>query len=134
MKKKKVKILISVIIITVIFISALIIYNERTRPTTPVISIENNTVSWNTTGTGDIRAGRFIRSYEVRVVIDDEIFTTIVDGATKVGEVLFIDLTSINLGNAHLTTDNAEVTVRTIRNFNSTRFSKWSNTVVWIRE
>ena len=134
MKKKKFRIIISVLIIAAISISAFIIYNERTRPTTPIISIENNTISWNTTGAGDVRAGRFIRSYEVRVIIDDEIFTVIVDGATEAGEILTIDLTSINLEDVRLTTDNAEVTVRTIREFNSTRLSKWSNAVIWIRE
>ena len=134
MKKKKFRIIISVLIIAAISISAWIIYIEQTRPTAPVISIENNTISWNTTGTGDIRAGRFIRSYEVRVIIRDEIFTVIVDGARELGEILTIDLTSINLDNTHLTTNDAEVTVRTIRTFNSTRFSKWSNTVIWIRE
>ena len=129
MKKKKLRIIIGVLIIAAISISAFIIYNERTRPTTPIISIENNTISWNTTGAGDIRAGRFIRSYEVRIVTGDETFTTIIDGAKEIGAVLTIDLTSINLD-----TDNAEVTVRTIRNFNSERFSKWSNTVVWVRK
>ncbi|MCL2696451.1 MAG: hypothetical protein FWE74_00050 [Oscillospiraceae bacterium] len=134
MHKKKIKIVISVIITAIIFISALIIYIERTRHTTPIISIENNTVSWNTTGTGDIRAGRFIRSYEVRVIIGDETFTTIVDGAKRVDEILSIDLTSMDLSNSQLITENAEVTVRTIRNFNSTRYSKWSNIVIWIRK
>jgi len=133
MKNKKSKIVIVVLIIVAISISALIIYNERTRPTSPVIAIEDNIVSWNTTGSGDIRAGRFIRSYEVRVIIGNEVFIEIVDGATKLGEILTIDLTSVNLGDTP-SKENAEVTVRTIRNFNSTRFSKWSNTIVWIRK
>ena len=120
-------------LVLAISVSAWIIHNDRTRPTTPIISIENNTVSWNTTGLGDISAGRFIRSYEVRIVIGNDVITTVVDGAKEIGAILSIDLTSIDLNDAQFNNDNAEVSVRTIRNFNSTRFSRWSNEVIWVR-
>jgi len=130
--KKKRKIIILVLIILTICVAAWFGYRETSRPTTPVIAIENNIVTWTATGTGDIRAGRFIRQYEVRVIIGDETFTAIIEGATEVGATMTKDLKTFILDDAQPNATNAEVTVRTIRNLDSgTRFSHWSNTVTW---
>lgn len=135
MKNKKFKpIAITALTILVISISAYIAYNELTRPTSPIITIENNIVSWTATGAGDIEAGRFIRSYEVRVVIGSETFTTIVECPFEIGAIVTKDLTDFYLANKETTTANADVSVRTIRNLNAgTRFSNWSNIVTWVR-
>ncbi|MCL2851522.1 MAG: hypothetical protein FWE20_00595 [Defluviitaleaceae bacterium] len=128
-------IVIGALIVSAISLSAWIAYSELTRPTSPVIAIENNTIAWDVTGIGDITAGRFIRSYEVRVVIGNETFTAIVDGPTELGVTIAKGLTTLDLDSVQQAIDNAEVTVRTVRNLNSgTGFSRWSNTVIWVRE
>ena len=135
MKKKKLRLIIIGVLAVVVIASAWFGYREMSRPTTPVIAIENNIVSWSSTGRGDITAGRFIRQYEIRLVVANETFTTIVDGATEVGAVMNYDLTTFDLDNTQFTTANAEVSVRTIRNLDTgTRFSNWSNTVEWIQD
>ena len=83
--------IIGILAVLVIFVSAWIAYSELTRPSTPVITINSNMVSWPATGEGDMRAGRFIRSYEVRVVIGSETLIINVDGPTEINEVMIID-------------------------------------------
>jgi len=70
------------------------------------------------------------------MTIGNEAFTAIVDGPTELGATMSKDLADILFVNTRPTTaDNAEVSVRTIRNLNSgTAFSEWSNTVTWIRQ
>jgi len=131
MKVKKHRlIIISLLIVLVISVSIWFGYNELTRPTSPIIAIDNNIVSWTATGTGDMTAGRFIRSYESRVALGRDIFAVFIEGPTEIGETMVIDLSTLNLGDT-ATTD-ADISVRTIRTLgNSTRFSRWSNTVYW---
>ena len=130
MKKKSLRlVIVSILIVLAISVSAWIGYNELTIPTSPIITIENNIVYWTATGTGDMTAGRFIRSYEVRVVLTNETFTVFVDGPTEIGQIMTADLAVLDLTATNV---NAEVSVRTIRTLGSgTRFSRWSNTVFW---
>ncbi|MCL2856839.1 MAG: hypothetical protein FWE19_03835 [Oscillospiraceae bacterium] len=106
-KAKKLRlVIISLLMASAISVLIWFGYNELTRPTSPVIAIDGNVVWWTATGTGDMTAGRFIRSYEMRIVLGGETFTEFIDGPTG----------------------------RTIRTpSTSTRFSRWSNTVNWIR-
>ena len=103
-------------------------------PTTPVISIKNSVVSWDATGRGDITSGRFIRQYEIRLVVGNDTYTAIIDGPTELGVTVTKDLTTFERDRILHSTANAEVSVRTIRNLDSgVRLSPWSNTVTWIR-
>ena len=114
------------LLVTSVFLSGCI----TIPPTTPVISIQNNVILWEATGRGDITSGRFIRQYEIRVLIGNDTYTEIVDGPTELGVTMTKDLTTFNLNDAINSTANAEVSVRTIRNLDSgTRYSTWSNTV-----
>jgi len=133
MKKRKFKLIIIILLIVLVVpISAWPIYIELTRPSTPILAVENNIVSWVATGTGDMAAGRFIRSYEARIVTEDEIFVINVDGPTAIGEVMAIDLTTLNLANTDISEFYVEISVRTIRTLTfGTRVSRWSNTIVW---
>jgi|GEM_PF-2044657 len=121
--------------IAAICVFAWVAYYEITRPTTPVITIEDSIVSWVATGAGDMTAGRFIRSYEVRVAIGSEIFMTDVEGPTEIGEIMAKDLADLDLPNPQLAATDAEAMVRTLRNIGAgTRVGRWSNAVVWLRE
>lgn len=112
-----------------IVISAWIVYQELTRPTTPVITIEESIVSWITTGTGDIAEGRFIRSYELRFATERESVVVTVDGGRYIGEVLTFDLSTTDFSDIN---SNIQISVRTIRNLDSgMRRSRWSNVVVY---
>jgi len=136
MGKRKIRIILaSVLIVSAAIVTAWIAYNELTRPSTPVIAIEDGTVSWVATGTGDMEAGRFIRWYEARVVVGNETLTLNVDGPTEIGEIMTIDLTTLDLVDTGMLETNAEISVRTIRTLNTgARTGRWSNMVIWVHE